>query len=67
LQQVTLGLDSRVVGWIIPTVAHETALCGCTVAPGFDFADWEMPRGEELAARHPEHAELFRQLSHSSA
>jgi uncharacterized protein len=34
------------------------------VAPGFDFADWEMPRGEELAARHPEHAELFRQLSH---
>ncbi|OJT18034.1 hypothetical protein BO221_41815 [Archangium sp. Cb G35] len=23
-QQVTLGLDSRVVGWIIPTVAHET-------------------------------------------
>ena len=23
-QQVTLGLDSRVVGWSIPTVAHET-------------------------------------------
>lgn len=40
-------------------------LCGCTVAPGFDFADWEMPRGVDLAARHPEHAELFRQLSHS--
>lgn len=44
----------------------EYTLCGCTVGPGFDFADWEMPRGEELAARHPEHAELFRQLSHAS-
>ncbi|MET0403022.1 MAG: cupin domain-containing protein [Cystobacter sp.] len=43
------------------------ALCGCTVAPGFDFADWEMPGGEELAARHPEHAELFRRLSYPSA
>jgi uncharacterized protein len=39
-------------------------LCGCTVSPGFDFADWEMPRGEDLAARHPTHAALFRRLSH---
>ena len=43
----------------------EYTLCGCTVAPGFDFADWEMPPGETLAARYPEHAELFRQLSHA--
>ncbi|MCY1079766.1 cupin domain-containing protein [Archangium lansingense] len=41
-------------------------LCGCTVGPGFDFADWEMPRGEDLAARYPEHAKLFRLLSRSS-
>jgi uncharacterized protein len=40
-------------------------LSGCTVGPGFDFNDWEMPRGEELAARHPEHATLFRRLSHA--
>ncbi|WNG35900.1 cupin domain-containing protein [Archangium violaceum] len=40
-------------------------LCGCTVSPGFDFADWEMPRSEELVARHPEHARLFRLLSRS--
>ncbi|ATB32505.1 cupin domain-containing protein [Melittangium boletus] len=39
-------------------------LCGCTVSPGFDFADWEMPRGEDLAVRHPEHAALLRQLAH---
>jgi predicted cupin superfamily sugar epimerase len=29
------------------------ALCGCTVAPGFDFADFEMPTRGELIARFP--------------
>jgi predicted cupin superfamily sugar epimerase len=38
-------------------------LVGCTVAPGFDFADWEMPARDALLARYPEHAELFRQLT----
>jgi predicted cupin superfamily sugar epimerase len=31
-------------------------LFGCTVAPGFDFADFELGAGPELAARHPAHA-----------
>lgn len=38
-------------------------LVGCTVAPGFDFADWRMPSREELVGRYPEHAELMRQLT----
>lgn len=42
----------------------EYTLCGCTVSPGFDFADWELPRGEDLAARYPEHAEWMRRLAH---
>lgn len=29
------------------------ALCGCTVAPGFDFADFEMPDRASLLARFP--------------
>ncbi len=29
------------------------ALCGCTVAPGFDFQDFEMPSGRELTALYP--------------
>jgi predicted cupin superfamily sugar epimerase len=41
------------------------ALCGCTVAPGFDFADWQMPARDSLVARYPEHAELVRQLTRS--
>lgn len=31
------------------------ALCGCTVAPGFDFADFEMPTRAELLRAFPEH------------
>lgn len=29
------------------------ALCGCTVAPGFDFADFRMPTRAELSAAFP--------------
>jgi predicted cupin superfamily sugar epimerase len=31
-------------------------LVGCTVAPGFEFADFELAEGPELAARYPEAA-----------
>lgn len=35
------------------------ALCGCTVAPGFDFADFSMPSRAELVASFPELAALI--------
>jgi predicted cupin superfamily sugar epimerase len=38
------------------------AFGGCTVAPGFDFADFEMPPSQELLARFPQHASLIRAL-----
>ena len=38
------------------------ALCGCTVAPGFDFADFEFGRREELLARFPRHKGLIGRL-----
>lgn len=34
------------------------ALVGCTVAPGFDFADFEMGTREPLLAAYPAHREL---------
>jgi hypothetical protein len=40
----------------------EGVLCGCTVAPGFDFADFEMGRAEELIRAFPEDEELIRRL-----
>jgi|HubBroStandDraft_6_1064221.scaffolds.fasta_scaffold460701_2 predicted cupin superfamily sugar epimerase len=39
------------------------AFCGCTVAPGFDFSDFEMPSRAEMARLFPQHAELVAQLS----
>lgn len=32
------------------------ALIGCTVSPGFDFADFELADREALLSRHPQHA-----------
>jgi uncharacterized protein len=42
---------------------HGFALCGCTVAPGFDFADFRMPPRAELLAALPDHAELVTALT----
>jgi uncharacterized protein len=38
-------------------------LVGCTVAPGFDFADFELAQGPELEARYPAAAERIRLMS----
>jgi uncharacterized protein len=38
-------------------------LVGCTVAPGFDFADFELATGTELEARYPAVAERIRRMS----
>ena len=43
------------------------ALCGCTVAPGFDFADFEMPSREEMLQLLPDHAEIVRRLTWRSS
>jgi predicted cupin superfamily sugar epimerase len=39
------------------------ALAGCTVAPGFDFSDFEMARRDQLTALYPAHADLVRRLT----
>jgi predicted cupin superfamily sugar epimerase len=39
------------------------ALVGCTVAPGFDFADLEMARRDDMLAAHPRHESLIRALT----
>ncbi len=39
------------------------ALVGCTVAPGFDFADLTMAEAETLIAQFPEHAVLIKRLA----
>jgi predicted cupin superfamily sugar epimerase len=44
-------------------VGSSWSLCGCTVAPGFDFADFDMPSRGELVARFPGHSELIEKLT----
>jgi len=39
------------------------ALVGCTVAPGFDFHDFELGTRDALLAEFPEHAALVRALT----
>jgi predicted cupin superfamily sugar epimerase len=39
------------------------ALVGCTVAPGFEFADFEQAERPELAARFPAHRAIVERLT----
>ena len=46
---------------LVPGASH--CLVGCTVAPGFEFADFELAEGPELAARYPAAAERIARMS----
>ncbi len=41
------------------------AFTGCTVAPGFDFNDFVLPKREELIKLFPQHSEIISRLTHS--
>jgi predicted cupin superfamily sugar epimerase len=47
----------------VPADGSEYSLVGCTVAPGFDFEDFELADGAPLAAQYPEHAEVIKRLT----
>ena len=51
--------------WFGATLESEGAwaLVGCTVAPGFDFADFELARRDDLLARFPQHDAIIRALT----
>ncbi len=48
-------------GASVPSGGH--ALVGCTVAPGFDFADFEMAKRHTLIDAHPDHREIITRLT----
>ncbi len=41
----------------------EYALLGCTVAPGFDFKDFELSKRAALLSLFPQHADLIRRMT----
>jgi len=69
-QRIELGsnlMNGELPQWVVPANSLQGAriigdgfgLFGCTVAPGFDFADFSMPSRSELLARFPELAHLI--------
>ncbi|MCX6318649.1 MAG: cupin domain-containing protein [Bacteroidetes bacterium] len=75
LQIITLGNDAakgQLFQYIVPAKcwfasrpANGSQYCfvGCTVSPGFDFADFELAAADELAAAYPQHEALIRSLT----
>ncbi|TBN04882.1 cupin domain-containing protein [Hyunsoonleella flava] len=51
--------------WFAGEVSGEDsyALVGCTVAPGFDFRDFEMPSRENLISLFPQHSKIITRLT----
>lgn len=44
-------------------LGNNFGLAGCTVAPGFDFDDFEMPSRSQLLAAFPQHQEIIQRLT----
>ena len=75
LHVINLGLDGEkgqfpqaVVPahcWFASRVAHggDYALVGCTVAPGFDFEDFELANRSDLLVTYPQHTEIITELT----
>ena len=51
--------------WFAASVEEEDAyaLVGCTVAPGFEFADFDMPSRDDLTLRFPQHQAMIARLT----
>lgn len=51
--------------WFAATIdePQQFSLVGCAVAPGFDFADFELADGEALSLVFPKHREIIARLS----
>lgn len=45
-----------------PAPHSSFSFVGCTVAPGFDFDDFELAKAEELTKQFPQHEELIKRL-----
>ena len=75
LERVIIGLDLKAgqrpqhvvpSGWWQATKPLDggSALAGCTVAPGFDFVDFEMPSRSVLLALFPTHAAVILEFTY---
>ena len=51
--------------WFASEVEEKDSIClvGCTVAPGFDFEDFELASKDELIKEYPQHNEIITKLT----
>lgn len=59
LGKIILGKDKmqaviKAGCWFAASADKGYALIGCTVSPGFDYADWEMAKRKELVREYPQ-------------
>ena len=73
-QPILLGAENpqavvRAGEWFGAKLASDAgyALVGCTVSPGFDFADFEMAKRGELLSQYPQQADMIRRLTADDA
>ena len=59
--QVVVPAGAWFAAEVAPTGAY--ALVGCTVAPGFDFADFELAARASLLERYPQHRGVIERLT----
>jgi len=52
-------------GFDAPVQDSDWFLAGCTVSPGFDFADFEIAERDALLEVFPQFSELIRRLTHA--
>jgi uncharacterized protein len=75
LERVMLGRDLKAgqcPQHVVPSgwwqgarpICAGSSLTGCTVAPGFDFADFEMPDRASLLALFPQHASVILEFTY---
>jgi predicted cupin superfamily sugar epimerase len=73
LATITLGGDPgkgqspqavvRAGRWFAASAEKGYALVGCTVSPGFDYADWERGDRKKLVKEYPEHKRVIEKYS----
>lgn len=53
--------------WFASCVKNQDdySFVGCTVAPGFDFDDFELATADSLSKEYPQHEEIIKQLTRS--
>jgi predicted cupin superfamily sugar epimerase len=52
---------------VAASAADGYALCGCTVSPGFEFADFALPTRTALRGRYPAHAAIIDEFTRGDA